>query len=735
MKSHVILILAALRVSLEGTQSAAAQLTVLTITNPTPAAFDSFGESMAPAGLGGSVIGDSGDDTGALNAGAAYLFSSNGTLLTTFTNPTPAMNDGFGRSVAGVGTDKIVIGAFLDDTGGTDVGAVYLFSTNGMLLLTLTNPFPATSDRFGISVAAVNTETILIGTSPASTVPHFAGVAYLFSTNGTLLRTFNNPTPAPGDRFGLSVAPLGSTHVLIGANGDDTGASDAGAAYLFNLSGALLTSFTNPAPAPDDAFGRSLAAMGADNVLIGAPSEDSGAVNAGAAYLFSTNGTLLTTFTNPSVADGGSFGIAVSGVGADKVLIGAIHDGPNGPGRGTAYLFALNGTLLLTLTNPAPPSQYFGASVAEVGADKVLVGGAYPNDAGAAYLFCLPAFSLLSAVASNNLNVITLTFSEVLRPDGATNRTNYTVTQEGGGTLAVHRASLLTPSTVQLMTDTRALTASYVVTVSVGVTDDSAAMNPILPPNNERLLVQEVLLLAWNATWAYNDFAILDGVRWFATDYNASTWSNGPGLFGHEPGGTGLDALVAAGLSIRTSFSNTVTSSSQRDIYYFRSQVIPWPFDVAGVTFQFRHFTDDGIITYVNGVEQFRFNMPTNAAIYSTNGAVNGIEGTVQSTSITLNTGDNLLAVELHQPGPSSDVAFGAELIAIAPSFRPPRPPLLNISRTNGSVTLSWDTTATGFVLEFTESLTFSNWQPVPNGTNGASLPLTEEARFFRLKK
>ena len=36
------------------------------------------------------------DDTGATNAGAAYLFSTDGTLLTTFTNPTPADNDQFG---------------------------------------------------------------------------------------------------------------------------------------------------------------------------------------------------------------------------------------------------------------------------------------------------------------------------------------------------------------------------------------------------------------------------------------------------------------------------------------------------------------------------------------------------------------------------------------------------------------------------------------------------------------
>ncbi len=46
--------------------------------------------------------------------------------------------------------------------------------------------------------------------------------------------TIANPTPAAIDYFGISVAAVGSDRVLIGAFGDDTGAADAGAAYLFS---------------------------------------------------------------------------------------------------------------------------------------------------------------------------------------------------------------------------------------------------------------------------------------------------------------------------------------------------------------------------------------------------------------------------------------------------------------------------------------------------------------------
>jgi hypothetical protein len=70
----------------------------------------------------------------------------------------------------------------------------------------------------------------------------------LFSTNGTLL-TLTNPAPAAADLFGVSVAAMGSDRVVIGAYFDDAGADDAGAAYLFSIppTGApSLTSSSRP---------------------------------------------------------------------------------------------------------------------------------------------------------------------------------------------------------------------------------------------------------------------------------------------------------------------------------------------------------------------------------------------------------------------------------------------------------------------------------------------------------
>jgi hypothetical protein len=204
------------------------------------------------------------------------------------------------------------------------------------------------------------------------------GAAYLFdSSTGVLLQTFNNPNPSKGDRFGYSVAGVES-NVLIGAPRDDpAGVTNAGSAYLFDsTTGALLFTFNKPNPTADDEFGNAVAGVGS-NALIGAPYDDPGGVtNAGSAYLFSgTTGALLQTFNNPNPSVDSQFGISVAGVGTN-VLIGALGASPGGvASAGAAYLFnSNNGALLQTYTKPSPAvNDRFGNSVAGVGTNVLMV--------------------------------------------------------------------------------------------------------------------------------------------------------------------------------------------------------------------------------------------------------------------------------------------------------------------------------------------------------------------------
>src|SRR5438552_4142304 len=369
----------------------------ITLTKPSTGFFEYFGVAVAAVGTDKLLIGAYQDSAGADNAGAAYLLTTNGTLQRTFLKPGAANQDRFGYAVTAVGEDKVLIGADGDDTGASDAGAAYLFSTNGTLITAFTNPTPAASDFFGFALATVGTDKVLIGAYGDHFGANLGGAAYLFTTNRTLLTTFTNPTPASGDRFGIAVAAVGADKVLIGADLDDQGATDAGVAYLFNINGTLLTTFTNPTPASGDAFGFAVAAVGLDKVLIGAYADNSTGNAGGAAYLFDTSGTLLTTFTNPTPAIGDQFGIAVAAVGVDKVLIGASSDNTGATDAGSAYLFSTSGALLITFNNPAPASgDSFGNAVAAIGADKLLIGAFQDDigatDSGAAYLFTLGAY-------------------------------------------------------------------------------------------------------------------------------------------------------------------------------------------------------------------------------------------------------------------------------------------------------------------------------------------------------
>ena len=368
----------------------------LTIPNPTPATFDSFGAAVAAVGSDRAIIGASGDDTGASGAGAAYLYATDGTLVTTITNPVPVASGGFGGAVAALGTDRVVVGA--TGNAGT-AGAAYLLRTNGTLLATFNNPFPTAGDSFGSSLAVLGNDKVVIGAPLDDTNFLNCGVAYLFNTNGTLVATFTNPFPAAIDIFGTALAAVGNDRVVISSR-HDTGATDAGEAYLFATNGVRVMTFTNPTPVLNDFFGWSVAGVGSDRVLIGTPGKDTGASGAGVAYLFSTNGTLLQTFTNPAPVAffGASFGSAVTAVGNDRVLIAADLSDTGARGAGAAYLFSTNGTLLTTLTNPTPADgESFGYSPSVLGSDQVLIGtpadSAGALGAGVVYLFSLAQFT------------------------------------------------------------------------------------------------------------------------------------------------------------------------------------------------------------------------------------------------------------------------------------------------------------------------------------------------------
>ena len=330
-------------------------------------------------------------DTGATDAGSAYVFdAATGTLLRTLNNPTPAYQKNFGYSVA-VSGSTVVVGTPRDDAGAANAGSAYVFdAATGNLLRTLDNPTPATNDYFGRSVA-VSGNTVVVGAYLDDTGATDAGSAYIFdAATGILLRTLNNPTPATRDYFGYSVAVSGST-VVVGAYQDDTGATDAGSAYIFDAAtGSLLRTLSNPTPATKDYFGYSVAVSGT-TVVAGAPNDDGGATDAGSAYIFdAATGNLVRSLRNPATQPYDQFGLSVA-VSGGIMVVGTPGDSTGAYAVGLAYVFDVaTGNLLRTLNNPTPASgDGFGSSVAISGNTAVVAGG------GSAYVYNVATGDLL----------------------------------------------------------------------------------------------------------------------------------------------------------------------------------------------------------------------------------------------------------------------------------------------------------------------------------------------------
>ena len=274
------------------------EMPLFSITNPErPREIDEFGVSSVISEkymLIGIPLGKPIEKYG----GGAYLFDvTTGDLLQTFQNPTPKYDDQFGHWVS-ISDNNVLIGARNDDIDATDAGAAYLFdAVTGDLLQTFQNPTPEIGDQFGSSVA-ISGNNVLIAARNDNTDATDAGAVYLFdAVTGDLLQTFQNPTPEIGDHFGFSLAVSGN-NVLIGAIGDGAGeeylyffktGSEAGAAHLFDMTtGDLLQTFQKNTPVTGDQFGFSVAISG-NNVLIGAIGDDAGADDAGAVYLFLEN--------------------------------------------------------------------------------------------------------------------------------------------------------------------------------------------------------------------------------------------------------------------------------------------------------------------------------------------------------------------------------------------------------------------------------------------------------------
>ena len=231
-------------------------------------------------------------------AGAAYVFQRTGGNSwdggTKLVAPDGQADDWFGSTVA-ISGDYALVGAHKEDSQGSNAGAAYVFQRTGgnswVGGTKLVAPNGQLNDYFGVSVA-VSGDYAIVGANGEDSQGGDAGAAYVFLRTGA--DSWDSGTQLLAldaqafDGFGFPV-PLGGDYAIVGAIGEDSQGSNAGAAYVFQRTGANSWDGGTKLLAPDaqagDMFGVSVAFSG-DYAIVGARGEDSQGSDAGAAYIF-----------------------------------------------------------------------------------------------------------------------------------------------------------------------------------------------------------------------------------------------------------------------------------------------------------------------------------------------------------------------------------------------------------------------------------------------------------------
>lgn len=282
-----------------------------TLPDPEPNKFGEFGKSVAPLGADRVVVGDPGQRSsifGDPGLAKVFIFDANsGSLVQTIADPTVELPkqifSRFGSSVAGLGADRILVG----EPAAADGGKVYLFDVaSGTLLRTFNNPSPGAS-RFGDGLTPLG--------------------GNLFASAGARVTIVNADTGAVTGSFGVPGLGASSVPNIASAGADRVVVGNSGAGYLIDTSGALVRTLNSPDPAlTGPSFATEVAALDDGTLLLAAPNRDNSAIDAdaqdGAVYLVDPNsGAFLDVLINPA-ADSGTFpailetapgGLAVTG--------------------------------------------------------------------------------------------------------------------------------------------------------------------------------------------------------------------------------------------------------------------------------------------------------------------------------------------------------------------------------------------------------------------------------------
>ncbi|MFT5674430.1 MAG: hypothetical protein ACI808_000349 [Paraglaciecola sp.] len=252
----------------------------------------------------------------------------------------------FGFSVD-IDGDLAVVGATLDNELGNGAGAAYVYRRIGSTWVQeakLLAADGAPGHQFGIP-ARIDGDTILVGAHQDDANGARSGSAYIFRFENDQWVQEAKLLPddsASRQTFG-NAGDIEGNLVVVGALRDDEMGANSGAAYLFRRNGSVWTQDVKlVATVPENGanFGRSVA-LSDDTLVIGAQWDDEGGEDAGAAYIFRHDGTRWfeeAKLIASDTAQDSWFGFAV-GVSGDVAVVGAHRKDDEQTESGAVYVY------------------------------------------------------------------------------------------------------------------------------------------------------------------------------------------------------------------------------------------------------------------------------------------------------------------------------------------------------------------------------------------------------------
>lgn len=309
------------------------------IDNPTPTSYDNFGHQVAIVG-DKLAVGAPWEDSLTAGAGAVHLYDLAGGTPTTPTNTLmqagQSGGDAFGAGVAVSGNLMAVRASQARTLSIYDLAG----ATPAVPLFTVTDTSIPSYISEVRTALAMSGSLVIVPAGGSGLVQAFN----LSSGTPTVpFATLSNPDPST--TFGRSLA-ISGTLAVIGDYDHDGGGLRAGQVLAFDLAGSSpstpILTLNNPSPGDVDQFGTSVAISGS-KIVVGTPYDDTGATNAGSVYVYNMAGASPTTpaltLQASTRKSNAKFGARV---GISGNLVVASEDDPS-ESHSKVYVFDLSG--------------------------------------------------------------------------------------------------------------------------------------------------------------------------------------------------------------------------------------------------------------------------------------------------------------------------------------------------------------------------------------------------------